>query len=252
MPPASNTVVTGPPAAMVGFFQRIPPDPNQLPPGYAGWAQGSPFAWLRWLRSIAMVKLFASGNNIPPAPLGGYAGFQGVLNSYEFRAAICIRNVRVEWNDASGDVDFQRQIDIEEGYTPDNRWQFVPPQWQCQTVGYHKGAKRVWWNVTANKSVATLTVVARVKLWWVYNVLQSVATCHLAPWAIIEVRYWVHRNGNTTIQFCGSRIPSQYNYVDWNLQANHNMTGNNAQEVGDFLTAGNCNDAPVFLTGSYP
>lgn len=250
--PTGTTVVNGPSAAIIGFFQRIPPDPQQLPAGYSGWAQAAPISGIRWLRAVAMMKLFASGNDLPPAPLGGYGGFQGVVNSKEFRAAICIRNVRVEWDDTSGSVDFQRQVDIEEGYTPDNMWQFVPPSWQHQTRGYHKGAKRVWTNVSATKDLVTLTVIARVKLWWLYNVIQSFITFHLAPWAIVELKYTVHRAGNTTIQFIGSRIPSQFNYDDWNLHASHDMKANNVPDVAGFLTAGKCNDAPTCIVSTFP
>jgi hypothetical protein len=61
---------------------------------------------------------------------------------------------------------------------------------------------------------ATLNVVARVKLCWKYNLAQAFVTGHLAPWAIVKIRYTIRRTGQTEVQFIGSRIPSQNYYVD--------------------------------------
>ncbi len=246
------STVTGPSAAVIGFFPRTPPDPNLLPSGYEDWAQAHPLQHIRWIRTVAMLKLHASGNDAPPYLLGGYGGFQGVVLSREFRVAVSVRSLSVTWDDTTGTVNFQRQVDIEEGYTPINTWQFVPPDWRHKTHGYHKGAKRFGATIASTATSATLTVTARVKLWWGYNVLQFFATSHLAPWAIVEMKYTVHRSGHVEILFAGSRIPSQFNYVDWSLHSKFDMNTNAAADVNGFLTTGNCRDAPIFAVSDFP
>jgi hypothetical protein len=249
---ATTVTVAGPSAAVIGFFPRIPPVQNLLPPGYDGWAQAHPLQPVRWARTIAMLELYASGNDTPPTPLGGYGGFQGVVLSSEFRVAVCVRSVSVTWDDTTGTVSFQRQVDVVEGYTPNNKWQFVPPHWQHQNHGYHRGAKRFSETIASTSTSATLTVTARVKLWWWYNVLQSAATFHFAPWAIVEMKYTVYRSGATEIHFAGSRIPSQFNYVNWTLHSHFDMASSTASDVSGFLSSGHCQDAPVFVVSHFP
>jgi hypothetical protein len=247
-----TSTVTGPSAAVIGFFPRTPPDPNLLPSGYDGWAQAHPLQQVRWTRTVAMLKLHASGNDAPPNLLGDYGGFQGVVLSHEFRVAVSVHGVSVTWDDATGTVDFQRRMDIEEGYTPINTWQFVPPNWRHQNHGYHKGAKRFGATIASTSTSATLTVTARVKLWWGYNVLQSFATFHLAPWAIVQIKYTVYRSGHVEILFAGSKIPSQFNYVNWSLHSKFDMNTNAVAAVDAFLTSGNCRDSPVFVVSDFP
>jgi len=118
--PDIQATVSGPSAVVIGFFPRIPPDPTLLPVGYKGWAQSHSLQPIRSARTLAMLKLYASGNDTPPSLLGGYGGFQGVVLSHEFRVALCVRNVLVTWDDSTRIVDFQRQVDIVEGFTPIN------------------------------------------------------------------------------------------------------------------------------------
>jgi hypothetical protein len=83
-----------------------------------------------------------------------------------------------------------------------------------------------------------------VKLCAWYNFLQSFVVFHLAPWAWVRLKYSLHRDGRVEIDFSGSGIPSQYHYVDWQLNSVHHMDRIGEIDVNGFLTAGNCNSAP--------
>jgi hypothetical protein len=135
---------------------------------------------------------------------------------------------------------------------PDNTWTYNPPNWTHQNNGYHKGAKKFSSQTVASATSITLTVVARVKLWWWYNLAQAAVTGHLAPWAWVRVTYTVHKAGQTEVVFGGSGVPSQNHYVDWNLHSSHDMTANGAAQVRAFLEKGNCLDADLVAASQHP
>lgn len=243
--------VTGPSAAIVGWFQRIPPQSSLLPQGYAAWARRNPF--MRWVRRAAMVQLFASGNVIPPAPLGGYAAFQALVATKEFRGAVALRDVSATWDDAANTVALHYLLDVQPGFTPRNSWTNVPGAgWQVQNKGYWPGGADTDVQESTTRTSATITVYARVKLCWFLNALSSFATFHFAPWAIAQLKYTLQRTGETEIEFAGSRIPSQYYYIDWTLHSQHDMRQNTRGDVHGFLTRGHCRDAPVFVVSRFP
>jgi hypothetical protein len=45
---------------------------------------------------------------------------------------------------------------------------------------------------------------------------------------------------------------SSRHYVNWNLHSNHDMTADSVLDVGAFLTAGNCSDAPTSVVSAWP
>jgi hypothetical protein len=105
---------------------------------------------------------------------------------------------------------------------------------------------------TSQPGVATYTHTVNVKLCSWYNFLQSLVVFHLAPWAQVRVKYSIYRKGKVEVEFSGSGIPSQFNYVDWALFSQHQMETIGQAEVMKFLTAGNCNPAPWVARSVYP
>jgi hypothetical protein len=249
----STTTVSGPDVAIIGFFPRIPPDPNFLPANYRNWASAKTL--MRLPRTWLMSKLLASGNDPQPATnLGNLAGLQNVIATKEFRVAFALTGVSAVFDDTAGMVSFRHHPAIvAAGFTPDNYWTNQGGTWQCQNNGYHAGVFREWFDVdTTNPAMVVYTHHVDVKLWWWYNFLQSLVVFHLAPWARVGLQYAIHRNGHVEIEFSGSGIPSQFNYVNWQRHSQHLMENITQTELNGFLTAGNCNPAPWVAHFAFP
>jgi hypothetical protein len=248
----SPAIVSGPPVAIIGFFPRIAPDPNLLPAGYANWAQANPF--MTAPRTWLMSQLLASGNIQPPANLVNMAGVQKVVASQEFRVAFALSGVSAIFDDAAGTVSLRHHPPlVEAGFTPDNYWTNQGGKWHCKTNGYHGGVLQDFAIVdTSNPAVAIYTHHVDAKLWWWYNFLQSLVVFHFAPWARIRLKYSIHRNGRIEIEFSGSAIPSQFNYVDWQLHSQHHMENISQFDLNGFITAGSCNFAPWLAHFVFP
>jgi hypothetical protein len=248
--------VDGQPVAVIGSFPLIPEDPRLIANGYAEWAVDGPPTLMRWPRVALMGAMLASGNSDVPEPLGGYQGFQAVVASQEFRVAVCIRNASATWNDATGTVNVQCFPECHEGYTPVNLWTYTrnaPVPWQRQTTGYKKGVSKFKQRLIHTSSASvTLIVIARVKLCNKYNLGQKVVTGYLAPWAVVKIKYTIRRDGVTQVEFRGSKIPGQRNYVEWNLCGSHDMQTNSYDEVRLFVERGHCLDADTNVVSAFP
>jgi hypothetical protein len=231
----SQSGIDSPEVAIVGWIPKIPPTTNSLPSAYAL----SPSPWI-----FAMQALFASGN--PPPAINSYSDFQNLVASKEFRIAIALRDLHVDWDKIPGEGAVKYRPEIYLGYTPLTIW--IPGRrgWSSRTIRHSPGVGSANMLETVNTNSCTVRLYARFKLAGWLNAIQAVLTRHLAPSAIVDLQYTVFEDGNIEINFSGSLLPSQNFYVDWQLVNSSDMQTNNNQEVRDFVTAGNCTDAPAY------
>jgi hypothetical protein len=202
-----------------------------------------------------MQELFGSGNPAPPQPIGGHAGLLQHLATKEFRVALALTGVRVEWANGNWPVTITYALKVWPGFTPINTW--TPPAgghpWRVQTRTHFGGAGRQSVKRIKGPNTATIRVTARVKLTWFLNIGQALCTFHLAPWAVVRLEYTVHRQTKATeMSFYGSTVPSQLFYVGWAAHSQFNMNRNTAQQVDEFVTAGSCRNASVYRVSYYP
>jgi hypothetical protein len=247
-----STVVAGPDVAIVGWIPRLPPDLTQLPAGYQGWANQACFAPLR---RYAMQELFGSGNPDPPQPIGGYAGLLQYVATKEFRMALSLTNVRVEWANGNWPVTIAYALQVFPGYTPINTWtqQASRQPWAPQTRAHFSGAATQSVKRIKGPDAVTIRVTVRAKLTWFLNIAQAMCTFHFAPWAVLRLEYTVHRQSKATeMTFYGSTIPSQLFSIGWSAHSRFNMNRNTPEQVDEFITAGSCRNAPVYRVSYYP
>jgi hypothetical protein len=192
-----------------------------------------------------MQGLFAVGN--PDPLISSYTDFQNLVQSKEFRIAVALRNIQAEWDDMQNKIDISFDPpDIVMGYTPLNLW--FPGSggnWSYQNCGYSSGVGSGNVQTQTNVNSCTISIYARFKISWLLNVLQSAFTFHMAPSAIVQLEYTLYRDGSINIIYFGSLLPSQRYYIDWQLEQDHDMKIISSQDIGSFVTAGNCKDAPV-------
>jgi len=72
-----------------------------------------------------------------------------------------------------------------------------------------------------------------------------VLTGRRAPSALISVEYSFRTSGDVSVCFGGTSIPSESCYFSRAREGLHDMIGNTAEGISDFLNAGSCKDAPA-------
>jgi len=198
-----------------------------------------------------MQGLFAAGN--PEPVISSDAEFQNLVQLKEFRIAVALQDIQVEWDDAQGKIDVSHHEIVVLGYTPLNVWFPVGGgSWSHRNYGYSSGIGDDDVQVRPDVDKCVIDIYVRFKISWLLNVLQSCFTFHLAPSAIVQIRYTLYRNGSTEIAYFGSLLPSQQYYINWQLQKQHDMKIVSTQDIGSFITAGNCKDAPVHHLYTWP
>ena len=237
----SQSSTSPPEVAIVGWIPQIASMPGSLPGGYAG----CPSPWL-----FALQALFASGN--PDPLISSDMDFQSLVASKEFRVAVALRDISVRWDDPSGRGIISYHPDIHLGYTPMNAWFPTSQGWRkINVAGYSPGVGSHDTREICTASSCTVRLFARFKISGWLNIMQAILTGHLAPSAILDLEYTVYRDGSVEIISSGSLLPSQNLYVDWRLRSSTDMLINNAQEIRDFITAGNCTDAPAYILNTF-
>jgi hypothetical protein len=90
-----------------------------------------------------------------------------------------------------------------------------------------------------------LELLVRFKVGKLANWGSKILTGHLAPSAWMRVQYNLWPNGLLDLQFSGSSIPSQKNYLKSREVFHHDMLDLDQGTVNGFIAAGDCKNAPT-------
>jgi hypothetical protein len=151
-------VIEGPSVAVVGWIPYAYDLADMAPNAYTRHRHAHAFGWL-----------FDSGNLAPPDRFDGYEGFRGFLGTKAFRAACCLRNVKLRCN---GDgVPTQISYDREEhvGYTP---FRYAEPRARRKRTLYHDRGQSALGNAFSQESDSRGMVIVqsiRFRVGWLGN-----------------------------------------------------------------------------------
>lgn len=196
---------------------------------------------LSWRMGLAAKFLFATGNPVPNITSRNDLGT--LIPTKEFRVALALDRVRV-MADGEG-VHISARMRSEAGFTPIDsiippklRVGFPTPARQYEPGSYRRRLKN-------RRGEGRLDVHFAFKIGTALSWLQMPLTFHLAPWAVVRLKYHVLADGRFSIQTYGSHVPSQKIYVDWQEQATTDMQAISAASLAGFITTGNCRRASM-------
>jgi hypothetical protein len=217
----------------IPYYERLADMPTN---DYYVFATESKRKW------IACDMLFYSGNTPTPAAqfLEQQREFAELLHSKNYRGALWLRDIRLHcYDNDTYKVECKPLVGKQHvGYTP-----MRMPQWRGKTVlAFSKGqGSEIEPSVVKRPDGANLSYEVRFRIGRIGNLATRLLTKNWAPDAWLRVDYELRRDGNCTIAYSGSRIPSSVHY-----QANtetgrqrvyyHNMETNDLATIRSIIT----------------
>jgi len=200
-------------------------------------------------RSIAMRVLFNSGNSEPRENFSDGDTFQAwVDSSKDYRGALWMRDVTLEWSDEDVRPVLTYTGDGLVGYTPPRvivrGTDLTPPLIR----GYYDG--RGAYSASRPKpdpdwGGVEVTLQVKFKLSGLWEKFGYLMTRYWAPSAWMELSYRIEKSGRVALKFCGSSIPSQAYYVNWRRGGGHDMLHNVERQIDSFIEQSeSCKIAP--------
>lgn len=245
--PVGSRVISGPDVSSIGFipyYKSI----KRVPPGsYTQHDLG--------LRSrVGFSFLFDSGNRPEmEQSFSGIKGFMKRIDSREFRGAMELRDVKLYCDASNKPVKLSAKHFEEVGDTPIQE-QVILRLFRKPKVTITHSSGRGSFDCTCkfNDDSATITQWVRFMLGKKGNLASWIVIGRWAPFAWMRTDYTIFCNGDVTVKFAGTYIPTQYYYVDWRVRGVHDMLVNNSAQIDGFLDAGDRNDAPGVYHYNWP
>lgn len=190
--------------------------------------------------------LFDSGNT--PAPKPRFAGMDDFLRfvaSKNFRGVMTLRDVKLYCDENGKPRELKVKHYEEIGYTPMRdliAWRlFGSPKFK---IFYDKGIGEYGCKATFASDSAQITQWVRFRIGKLGNFGAWIMTGLWAPYVWMKTVYTIFCDGRVRVSFHGSKIPTQYYYVNWVVNGGRDMLGNTTAEIDGFLHAGDGNDGP--------
>jgi hypothetical protein len=205
-------IVTGPPAAMIGWIPRLAAAGDPFPAGVDDYVSGRTpiirrrsFLQTQVQRELAFRGLFWSGDPAPPSNLGDLNGYRTFVSQERYRLAIAIWSIQAIWENDRPRLDRNLAFHYDAGFTPVR----IPLGNQGFLVLTRShGVAQTRRIRVLSKSPTHIEFEFRldVKLSKWIDLLQTPINYTRAPWARGGIRYTLYRDGTGHVQWGGSYI----------------------------------------------
>ncbi len=221
--------ISGPTITAIGWIPYQPLFGRRLPLAYAKHPQ-----------ALALRAVLRTGNRPEPPPqFLGLVGYRGFIDTYNFRAALCLSDVKLICHpEGVRNAELVAKSSDFIGYTPlQVKGSFG--KFRYDFVWHEKGDGSIWTEkLGASPNHATIRRTIEFRVGRMGNLGSRILSGSYAPCAWMSIEYRLQRFGPAQIDIRGSLIPSRSIYQSWRRSQRHSMLAITGAQISDFLSTG--------------